>query len=122
MQIFHGSQQIVDYPEIWVLRSHKDFYYGVYCTKLFNQAKRRAIRHSGHGYVSVYHYEPSSELRTLVFESMTDDWLDLIAACRSGQAHDYDIIEGPMADDTIFNYVQSFMNGQISRNAFWELA
>ena len=27
-----------------------------------------------------------------------------------------------MADDTIFNYVQSYTDGEISRAAFWELA
>ena len=27
-----------------------------------------------------------------------------------------------MADDTIFNYVQNFVDGKISRAAFWELA
>lgn len=26
-----------------------------------------------------------------------------------------------MADDTVFNYVQSFLDGEISRAAFWEL-
>ena len=26
-----------------------------------------------------------------------------------------------MADDTIFNYVQNFVDGKISRAAFWEL-
>lgn len=37
-------------------------------------------------------------------------------------SHDYDIVEGPMANDTIFNYVQNFADGKISREAFWELA
>lgn len=27
-----------------------------------------------------------------------------------------------MADDTIYNYVQNYMDGKISREAFWELA
>lgn len=27
-----------------------------------------------------------------------------------------------MADDTIFNYVQNFADGKISRETFWELA
>lgn len=27
-----------------------------------------------------------------------------------------------MADDTIFNYVQAFVDGKITRAAFWELA
>lgn len=45
-----------------------------------------------------------------------------IAQCRLGKPHTYDIVEGPMANDTIFNYVQSFVDGKISRRAFWELA
>ena len=53
---------------------------------------------------------------------MTEEWLDFIVSCRSGNSHDYDIVEGPMADDTIFNYVQGFIDGEISRSAFWELA
>ena len=32
------------------------------------------------------------------------------------------IVEGPMADDTVWNYVNDFLSGDISRTAFWELA
>lgn len=39
-----------------------------------------------------------------------------------GNSHEYDIVEGPMANDIIFNYVQNFVNGKISREAFWTLA
>ena len=53
---------------------------------------------------------------------MTEEWLDFIAACRTGKPHKYDIVEGPMADDAIFNYVQNFIDHKISRAAFWELA
>lgn len=42
-------------------------------------------------------------------------------ACRQGESHKYDIVEGPMADDTIYNYIQNFIDGKISRVAFWEL-
>ena len=41
---------------------------------------------------------------------------------RSGENHDFDIVEGPMANDTIFNYVQDFVDKKISREAFWALA
>ena len=34
---------------------------------------------------------------------MSDEWLDFIASCRNGQPHDYDIVEDPMADDTVYN-------------------
>ena len=53
---------------------------------------------------------------------MTDEWLDFIANCRAGKIHSYDIVEGPMADDTIWNYVNDFLNGTITRNLFWEYA
>ena len=53
---------------------------------------------------------------------MSEEWLDFIVDCRMGKSHDYDIVEGPMADDTIFNYVQNFVDKKITREAFWELA
>lgn len=52
---------------------------------------------------------------------MTDEWLDFVVAYRQGIKHDYDMVEGPMADDTIWNYVDDFTRGEISRTAFWEL-
>ena len=70
----------------------------------------------------MYEYCPDNNLKMLKFEKMTEEWLDFIAACRVGRAHDYEMVEGPMADDTIFNYVQGFIDGKYSRAAFWELA
>lgn len=69
-----------------------------------------------------YRYIPDSELKILQFPEMTEEWLDFIADCRLGKPHNYDIVEGPMADDTIFNFVQDFVDEKISRAAFWELA
>ena len=119
--LYHGSQQIVEFPEIRMARFNKDFYFGFYCTLFPEQAKRWAGRF-GKGVVNEYIYVPNSHLKVLSFPDMTEEWLDFIAACRIGKAHDYDIVEGPMADDTIFNYVQGFIDGKYSRTAFWELA
>ena len=52
---------------------------------------------------------------------MSDEWLDFVVSSRQGIRHEYDIVEGPMADDTIWNYVDDFVRGLISRTAFWEL-
>jgi len=52
---------------------------------------------------------------------MTEEWLDFIVACHRGIRHNYDIVEGPMADDTIWNYVEDLVSGDISREAFWAL-
>lgn len=121
-EIYHGSKLLVEYPEIHVARYNKDFYWGFYCTELKTQAEKWAVRHGTPGIVSVFEYSPDPELKVLQFPQMNEEWLDLIVACRSGKSHFYDIVEGPMADDTIFNYLQDFIDQKISREAFWALA
>ena len=38
-----------------------------------------------------------------------------------GIEHAFEIVEGPMADDQIWDYVEDYMSGKISKAAFWEL-
>ena len=122
MILYHGSKEIVKYPEIRKAQFNKDFYFGFYCTKYKNQAERWASRYGRQGYLNTYHYTPNPKLNYLDFPEMTEEWLDFIISCRQGKSHTYDIVEGPMADDTIYNYIQNYMDGKISRAAFWELA
>lgn len=122
MVLYHGSKDIVEYPEIRKAKYNKEFYFGFYCTKYEEQAKRWATRFGKSGFINKYEYLPNDELKVLEFSVMTDEWLDFVADCRNGKSHNYDIVAGPMADDAIFNYVQNFIDGKISRAAFWELA
>ena len=122
MILYHGSREVVKTPEVRILRYSKDFYFGFYCTLMREQAKRWAVRFSGKGIVNEYEYVQGISLKMLNFPEMTEEWLDFIIDCRRGKSHDYDIVEGPMANDTIFNYIQDFIDGKISRSAFWELA
>lgn len=69
-----------------------------------------------------YEYTVNESLKVLSFDDISDEWLDFVANCRQGVEHNYDIIEGPMADDKIWNFVELFANGRISRSAFFELA
>ena len=121
MKIYHGSQVLVEKPEIRIAKFCKDFYFGFYCTIMKSQAERWATRF-GNGIVSIYEYKENPALKVLRFPEMSEEWLDFIAACRCGVAHSYDIVEGPMADDTIYNYVQGFLDGKYSREMFWALA
>ena len=122
MELYHASKQIVQYPEVRKAKYTKDFSWGFYCTNNIQQAIRWANRGVGDPVINYYEYEPNDSLKILKFPEMSDEWLDLIAQCRNGKTHNYDIVEGPMADDTIFNYVQNFVDGKISREAFWNLA
>ncbi len=120
--IYHGSQQIVEQPEIRPTKYSKDFGAGFYCTVLKEQAIRWAVRHPATGYVNEFEYRENSGLKIKQFPETTEEWLDFIVACRNGSSHEFDIVEGPMANDTIYNYIQDFIDGVISRKAFWVLA
>lgn len=60
-------------------------------------------------------------LNILKFPEMSEEWLDFIVDCRRGIEHNYDIVEGPMADDTIWDYIEDYVRGTITREAFWVL-
>lgn len=120
-ELYHGSNLIVKEPRILIQGFYKDFGFGFYCTKREKQAARWALTKKKKHCVNVYEYVPNESLNMKIFETMTDEWLDFIAQCRSGLEHEYDVVEGPMADDTIWNYVEEFLAGNMSRAAFWEL-
>ena len=123
MILYHASDVVVENPEVRKTVYTKDFGWGFYCTANYSQAERWARRDRNLvSIVNYYSYEIVPGLATKQFPVMTDEWLDFIAACRSGKEHDWDLVEGPMANDTIWNYVNDFVSGTISREAFWALA
>ena len=122
MELYHASGETVEFPEVRKSKYTKDFSWGFYCTNSYKQAEKWASRNRKSPTINYYGFKEVEGLRILKFEEMCDEWLDFIAQCRSGVIHDYDIVEGPMADDTVWNYVNAFIEGEISRSAFWELA
>ena len=121
MKVYHGSSVAVNVPEIRRGRFSKDFGEGFYCATLLEQAKRWASRKKP-SMVSVYEYLPSEGLKVLEFTEMTDEWLDFIVKCRSGIGHDYDIVIGAMANDQVFNYINDYIEGILTKEQFWVLA
>lgn len=122
MILYHASKESVPFPEIRKAKYTKDFSWGFYCTNNLEQAVRWANRGAGEPVVNYYKYIPDDRLNVLKFSEMTDEWLDFIAKCRKGETHSYDIVEGPMANDTVWNYVNDYLTGRITRRQFWVLA
>ena len=121
MTVYHGGYKPVKEPEIRAGRNTKDFGTGFYCTIIKEQAQRWSKRYNTK-IVSVYEVKLDPKLNIKEFREMTDEWLDFIIACRSGESHDYDIVIGAMADDQIYNYIADYMDGVITREQFWVLA
>ena len=111
----------VEIPKIMINGYYKDFGYGFYCTNLKKQAIRWAMTKKGDSVINTYSYQRNENLQIKTFEEMTEEWLQFVVDCRRGIEHNYDIVEGPMADDQIWNYVEDYVSGEISKEAFWAL-
>ena len=121
IMVYHGSSVAVPNPKILINGHYKDFGYGFYCTNIEKQAKRWALTQKGESIVNKYIYTENPELNICTFSDMSETWLQFVVNCRRGIEHNFDIVEGPMADDQIWDYVEDYMNGNISKTAFWDL-
>ncbi len=121
MILYHGSYLKISEPDLVHSRPHVDFGRGFYVTPFYEQAARwcdRFKRRGKDGIISRYVFDESreAELKTLKFDSYSEDWLDFILNCRSGNdTTDYDFVSGGVANDKVFNTVELFFDGLIDK-------
>lgn len=123
MILYHGSIEIVDNPEISIPSRFLDYGYGFYTTTSFKQAedwvKRKLNANSPIGYVNVYELDEDlvKSLKTLLFESPTEDWLDFVMSNRTNKDfnHDFDIVYGPVANDKVYAAFALYEGGIIDK-------
>ena len=118
--IYHGSYIEIEFPEILKHRFTKDFSWGFYCTKIQEQAEKWAGKFNT-PIVNIYELKNIESLNIKEFKDYTDEWLDFVVGCRSGKTHEYDVVIGPMADDTIYDYIEAYTHGQMNKKKFFEL-
>jgi len=121
MIVYHGSYLPIAKPEARKARFSKDFGTGFYCTEILEQATRWARRFDTPT-INFYEYKESPDLDVLYFPEMSEECLDFIVSCRGGKEHSHDIVIGAMANDQIFNYIDDFISGILTREQFWVLA
>lgn len=92
MMVYHGSNELVEFLEIWKTLYNKDFYFGFYCNLIKKQAIRWELRFQNERYLNKYEYIPNPQLNCLIFEKITEEWLGFIISCRKGIPHSYDIV------------------------------
>lgn len=114
--LYHASKVIVDKPDVLHSRESLDFGKGFYLTRLKAQAEKyaeRFLRIGDNAFLNVYSLdEDLTGFTTLVFDKYDGEWLDYIVACRRLQPHSiYDIIEGGIANDKVYNTVDLYMQG-----------
>ena len=78
MFLFHGSNVVVEVPQILENGFYKDFGYGFYCTNIEKQAKRWALTRRRNHIVNKYAYRVNPQLNVKIFTEMTEEWLQFI--------------------------------------------
>ena len=118
MILYHGTTEIIQYPDISFSKDYLDFGRGFYLTTFQRQAEkwamRKALRKQKTAVINVYKLSDSlNQYHVLRFNNENDKWLDFICACRSGKAvyQKYDIIIGPVANDDVFKTVDLYFRG-----------
>lgn len=119
MILYHTSYTEIPQPDLLHSRPRLDFGVGFYLTPLRAQAERygeRFIRRGQKAIMNIYEFEECSECTLKVFSAYDGEWLDYITACRKGLPHEqYDIIEGGIADDQVFDTIDLYFTGIFTR-------
>lgn len=120
MRYFHTSNIVVSKPDVCHSRKHLDFGMGFYLTPLEQQARdygQRFIRRGEPAIMSVFEFSDEiANVNRKVFLAYDGEWLDYVVACRKGLLHQYyDVIEGGIADDNVFDTVDLYLQGVYTR-------
>ncbi len=130
--LLHGTDHIIEVPDINIGNEHNDYGKGFYCTKAEEMAKEWACKQSTDGFVNRYELNTDG-LKTL---DLTDgkhtvlNWIAILLKYRtfklsseiaidardyiiehySVNISDYDVVIGYRADDSYFQYAESFVS------------
>lgn len=130
--LLHGTDHIIEEPDINIGNEHNDYGKGFYCTKAEEMAKEWACKQNTDGFVNSY------ELNTdgLKILDLTDgqhtvlNWIAILLRYRTFKLNseiaidardyiiehysvnisDYDVVVGYRADDSYFQYAESFVS------------
>ena len=131
MILYHGTNEYFTSIDLSKSRIGKDFGIGFYLTTDKYVAQRQAERKFtqwGTGEARVFAYkwedEKATDLNILRFENYSLEWAHFILSNRQNRAkqndYQYDIVIGPIADDTIGFQIRRFQDGIISIEQFLE--
>ena len=126
IQLYHGSTVAVRKPSLRPGRSNADFGKGFYTTSNYEQAVRWAHikqerEETTRAVVSVYEFDETlfdnPDLNIRKFTGADEPWLYFVTDCRQSRGHNYDLVQGPVANDKVFTTVNLFESGVLSAEA-----
>lgn len=139
IELFHGTDHIIEVPELHTGKPHNDYGQGFYCTRILEMAKEWACKENKDGFINRYAFDMDSlkVLNLMDGEHSILNWIALLLENRvfslkneiAVDARDYiiehfsvdttpfDVIIGYRANDSYFSFAESFVeNGLPLRN------
>jgi len=135
IKLLHGTDHIIETPNINIGNGHNDYGRGFYCTKTDEMACEWACKKNTDGFVNVYTFDDTGikVLNLLDGQHTVLNWIALLLKYRSFKldtelavdARDYiiehysvdlsgyDAVIGYRADDSYFQYAESFVSNGI---------
>ena len=133
IKLLHGTDHIIEAPDINTGNPHNDYGQGFYCTKVDEMACEWACKKNTDGFVNVYDFDDEGlnvlnlldgqhtvlnwialllQYRTFHLETeLSIDARDYIIEHYSLALSEYDIVIGYRADDSYFQYAEAFVSG-----------
>ncbi len=127
LKLYHGSNVVIDEIDLSRSRRGKDFGCGFYLNPDKSQALEMAVRTSqrmqeGEPVLNTYLFDEEllkegSPLSVKVFQEYSIEWAEFILKNRKNLSgspvHPYDVVVGPIADDTVGLQMRRFIQGYI---------
>lgn len=127
INLYHGSNVKIDRIDLSLCKVGKDFGKGFYLNPDYSQARimaAKTYRILGYGseIVNEYQFDDSvlkngSDLNIKIFDDYSEEWAEFIVLNRRNTtlipAHPYDIVVGPIADDSVGVQIRRFIQGYL---------
>lgn len=120
MIVYHGSNLVVEHPDVKHSFRDLDFGRGFYVTTVREQAERWAKRKAmfskkAKPVLNTYELAEDThhDFAVKTFGNDLDSWIDFVCLCRDGneEYRKYDVIIGKAANDKVFRVVDMYHNG-----------
>lgn len=127
IRLYHGSNVLIEQIDLSRSKRGKDFGQGFYLNANPDQAMEMAARttrflNEGIPILSCFEFDGeeavNNGLKIKTFSDYTEEWAEFVVMNRKNNsdvpAHPYDIVIGPIADDTVGVQIRRYIMGYMS--------
>lgn len=127
MILYHGSNMEISEIDLAKSRPYKDFGKAFYLSsdkrQALSMARFKALTVGGDEKITTFDFDESntSDLRIKKFDSYSQEWADFVFNNRDERQnfqHNYDIVYGPIANDTVGVQIRDLRERKISMDEF----